>query len=64
MYYSELIEQCQQLTEKSNELKLNLEQVYDELRSQIGDVRNHHEFYHIDPHQIIKFSSFFHAVNF
>lgn len=35
---SELIQQNESLMEKSLELKLNLEDVYDKLRSQIGDV--------------------------
>lgn len=35
---SELIQQNETLMEKSLELKLNLEEVYDKLRSQIGDV--------------------------
>lgn len=39
IYCSELMEQGGKLAEKSEELKLNLKQVYDELRSQIGDVR-------------------------
>lgn len=39
-YNSELMEQSESLMEKSQELKTNLEQIYDELRSRIGDVRH------------------------
>lgn len=37
-FKSELLEQSELLMEKSKELKLELTHVYDELRSQIGDV--------------------------
>lgn len=37
-FNSELVEQNESLLEKSHELKLNLEQVYDKLRSRIGEV--------------------------
>lgn len=36
------MEQSVSLKEKSLELKTNLEQIYDELRSRIGDVRKFH----------------------
>lgn len=39
---SELMEQSVSLEEKSLELKTNLEQIYDELRSRIGDVSEFH----------------------
>lgn len=49
------MEQSVSLKEKSLELKTNLEQIYDELRSRIGDVREFHYLHtpYKDPNQTL-----------
>lgn len=58
-FKSELLEQSELLMEKTNELKLELEQVYDKLRSRIGNVSRLFDYFRL----ISIFFLFFHPQN-